>query len=183
MDTLSNHGTGWARLEYIVPARGLIGFRTEFMTETRGTGILHHVFEGYGPWCGPLRTRRTGSLVSDRRGYTTNFALMSLQERSTLFLGAGIEVYEGMIVGENSRSEDMDVNPTREKKLTNMRASASDDTERLTTPTDLTLEQALEFIADDECVEVTPHNVRLRKTVLDASIRGRKRGQSRPPKV
>ena len=148
---LSNHGTGWARLEYIVPARGLIGFRTEFMTETRGTGILHHVFEGYGPWCGPLRTRRTGSLVSDRRGYTTNFALMALQERSTLFMGAGVEVYEGMVVGENSRSEDMDVNPTREKKLTNMRASASDDTERLTTPTELTLEQALEFIADDEC--------------------------------
>jgi GTP-binding protein len=173
MDTLSNHGTGWARLEYIVPARGLIGFRTEFMTETRGTGILHHVFEGYGPWCGALRTRRTGSLVSDRRGYTTNFALMSLQERSTLFMGAGIEVYEGMIVGENSRSEDMDVNPTREKKLTNMRASASDDTERLTTPTDLTLEQALEFIADDEVVEVTPDTVRLRKTELDRAIRGR----------
>jgi GTP-binding protein len=178
MVTMSNHGTGWARLEYVVPARGLIGFRTEFMTETRGTGILHHVFEGYGPWCGPLRTRRTGSLVSDRRGYTTNFALMSLQERSTLFMGAGIEVYEGMVVGENSRSEDMDVNPTREKKLTNMRASASDDTERLTTPTDLTLEQALEFIADDECVEVTPDTVRLRKTLLDRAIRGRKRSNA-----
>jgi GTP-binding protein len=175
MDTLTNHGTGWARLEYVVPSRGLIGFRTEFLTETRGTGILHHVFEGYGPWVGALRNRRTGSLVSDRRGYTTNFALMSLQERSTLFLAAGIEVYEGMIVGENSRSEDMDVNPTREKKLTNMRASASDDTERLTPATDLTLEQALEFIADDECVEVTPDSVRLRKTELDRSIRGRKR--------
>ncbi|HEY5013682.1 MAG TPA: EF-Tu/IF-2/RF-3 family GTPase, partial [Acidimicrobiia bacterium] len=178
MDTLSNHGTGWARLEYVVPARGLIGFRTEFMTETRGTGILHHVFEGYGPWVGSLRTRRTGSLVSDRRGYTTNFALMALQERSTLFMGAGVEVYEGMMVGENSRSEDMDVNPTREKKLTNMRASASDDTERLTPPTELTLEQALEFIADDECVEVTPDSVRLRKAELDRSIRGRKRSHA-----
>jgi GTP-binding protein len=179
MDTLTNHGTGWARLEYVVPSRGLIGFRTEFLTETRGTGILHHVFEGYGPWVGPLRNRRTGSLVSDRRGYTTNFALMALQERSTLFLGAGIEVYEGMVVGENSRSEDMDVNPTREKKLTNMRASASDDTERLTPATDLTLEQALEFIADDECVEVTPDSVRLRKTELDRAIRGRKRSNAR----
>jgi GTP-binding protein len=178
MDTLTNHGTGWARLEYVVPARGLIGFRTEFMTETRGTGILHHVFEGYAPWVGALRTRRTGSLVSDRRGYTTNFALMALQERSTLFMGAGVEVYEGMVVGENSRSEDMDVNPTREKKLTNMRASASDDTERLTPFTDLTLEQALEFIADDECVEVTPDSVRLRKTELDRSIRGRKRSHA-----
>jgi GTP-binding protein len=136
------------------------------------------VFDGYEPWVGPLRTRRTGSLVSDRRGFTTNFALMSLQERSTLFMGAGVEVYEGMIVGENSRSEDMDVNPTREKKLTNMRASASDDTERLTTPTDLTLEQALEFIADDECVEVTPDSVRLRKTELDRSIRGRRRSHA-----
>jgi GTP-binding protein len=122
--------------------------------------------------------RRTGSLVSDRRGYTTNFALMSLQERSTLFIGAGVEVYEGMVVGENSRSEDMDVNPTREKKLTNMRASASDDTERLTTPSEPTLEQALEFIADDECVEVTPGSVRLRKTELDRAIRGRKRSNA-----
>jgi GTP-binding protein len=178
MDTLSNHGTGWARLEYVVPARGLIGFRTEFMTETRGTGILHHVFEGYAPWVGTLRTRRTGSLVSDRRGFTTNFALMGLQERSTLFIGAGVEVYEGMIVGENSRSEDMDVNPTREKKLTNMRASASDDTERLTPASELTLEQALEFIADDECVEVTPDAVRLRKTELDRALRGRKRSNA-----
>ncbi|HEX4492019.1 MAG TPA: translational GTPase TypA [Acidimicrobiia bacterium] len=175
LDTMTNHGTGWARLEYVVPARGLIGFRTEFLTETRGTGILHHVFEGYEPWVGALRTRLTGSLVADRRGMTTNFALLALQERSTLFIGAGIEVYEGMIVGENSRSEDMDVNPTKEKKLTNMRAAGSDNTERLTTPSEPTLEQALEFIADDECVEVTPASVRLRKTELDRAIRGRRR--------
>ncbi len=179
MEHLSNHGTGWARLEYLVPARGLIGFRTEFLTETRGTGILHHVFEGYRPWCGPLRTRLTGSLVADRRGMTTNFALMALQERGTMFVGAGVEVYEGMVVGENARSEDMDVNPTKEKKLTNMRAAGSDNTERLTPATELSLEQALEFIADDECVEVTPDSVRLRKTELDHSTRGRKRGAAR----
>ena len=178
LDTLTNHGTGWARLEYIVPARGLIGFRTEFLTETRGTGILHHVFEGYEPWVGNLRTRLTGSLVADRRGMTTNFALLSLQERSTLFVGAGVEVYEGMIVGENSRSEDMDVNPTKEKKLTNMRAAGSDNTERLSPASEQSLEQALEFIADDECVEVTPDSVRLRKTELDRAIRGRRRSNA-----
>jgi len=178
MDTMTNHGTGWARLEYIVPARGLIGFRTEFLTETRGTGILHHVFEDYEPWVGALRTRLTGSLVADRRGMTTNFALLALQERSTLFVGAGVEVYEGMIVGENARSEDMDVNPTKEKKLTNMRAAGSDNTERLTPASEQSLEQALEFIADDECVEVTPAVVRLRKTELDRAIRGRRRSNA-----
>jgi GTP-binding protein len=178
LDTMVNHGTGWARLEYVVPARGLIGFRTEFLTETRGTGILHHVFEDYEPWVGALRTRLTGSLVADRRGMTTNFALLALQERSTLFVGAGVEVYEGMIVGENSRSEDMDVNPTKEKKLTNMRAAGSDNTERLTPPSEPTLEQALEFIADDECVEVTPASIRLRKTELDRAVRGRRRANA-----
>jgi GTP-binding protein len=179
MQQMVNHGTGWVRMEYLVPARGLIGFRTEFMTETRGTGMLHHVFDRYEPWHGELRTRPTGSLVSDRRGYTNTFALMNLQERGQMLVGPGIEVYEGMIVGENARSEEMDVNPTKEKKLTNMRASASDDTVRLVPPRPMSLEQALEFIADDECVEVTPHNVRLRKVVLDSSIRGRTRSNAK----
>ena len=173
MEQMVNHGTGWVRMEYIVPARGLIGFRTEFMTETRGTGMLHHVFERYEPWQGELRTRPTGSLVADRRGYSNTFALMNLQERGQMLVGPAVEVYEGMIVGENARSDDMDVNITKEKKLTNMRAAGSDNTERLVPPRPMSLEQALEFIADDECVEVTPHNVRLRKVELDASIRGR----------
>ena len=167
MEQMVNHGTGWVRMEYLVPARGLIGFRTEFMTETRGTGMLHHVFDRYEPWHGALRTRPTGSLVSDRRGMTNTFALMNLQERGQMLVGPGVEVYEGMIVGENARSDEMDVNPIKEKKLTNMRASGSDNTERLVPPRPMSLEQALEFIADDECVEVTPHNVRLRKVVLD----------------
>jgi GTP-binding protein len=170
-----NHGTGWVRLDYKVPARGLVGFRTEFMTETRGTGILHHVFDGWAPWLGELKLRRNGSLVADRRGVTTNFALTGLQERGTLFVGPQTETYEGMIVGENSRSEEMDVNPTKEKQLTNMRSSAADNFERLTPATLLSLEQALEFIADDECVEVTPKTVRLRKVILDQNIRGRLR--------
>jgi GTP-binding protein len=170
-----NHGTGWVRLDYKVPARGLVGFRTEFMTETRGTGILHHVFDGWAPWLGELKLRRNGSLVADRRGVTTNFALTGLQERGTLFVGPQTETYEGMIVGENSRSEEMDVNPTKEKQLTNMRSSAADNFERLTPATLLSLEQALEFIADDECVEVTPRVVRLRKVMLDQNIRGRMR--------
>jgi GTP-binding protein len=170
-----NHGTGWVRLDYKVPARGLVGFRTEFMTETRGTGILHHVFDGWAPWLGELKLRRNGSLVADRRGVTTNFALTGLQERGTLFVGPQTETYEGMIVGENSRTEEMDVNPTKEKQLTNMRSSAADNFERLTPATLLSLEQALEFIADDECVEVTPKTVRLRKVVLDQNIRGRLR--------
>ncbi len=179
MEQMVNHGTGWVRMEYLVPARGLIGFRTEFMTETRGTGMLHHVFDRYEPWHGALRTRPTGSLVADRRGMTNTFALMNLQERGQMLVGPGVEVYEGMIVGENARSDEMDVNIIKEKKLTNMRASGSDNTERLVPPRPMSLEQALEFIADDECVEVTPHNVRLRKVVLDQQIRGRARSNAK----
>jgi GTP-binding protein len=182
LEQMVNHGTGWVRMDYVVPARGLIGFRTEFMTETRGTGILHHVFEGYEPWFGELRNRPTGSLVADRRGASNTFALMNLQERGEMLIGPGVEVYEGMIVGENARSEEMDVNPTKEKKLTNMRAAGSDDTVRLTPPRPMSLEQALEFIAEDECVEVTPVTVRLRKVVLEQSIRGRIRNSKKPPK-
>ncbi len=183
MEQMINHGTGWVRLEYLVPARGLVGFRTEFMTETRGTGILHHVFDGYAPWFGELRSRPSGSMVADRRGVTTGYSLFGLQERGEMLVGPGVEVYEGMIVGESSRSEEMDVNPTREKKLTNMRASGSDDTVRLTPPRPMSLEQALEFVADDECVEVTPHSVRLRKVLLDASQRGRARNSKKPPRA
>ncbi|MGZ4691331.1 MAG: translational GTPase TypA, partial [Acidimicrobiia bacterium] len=182
LEQMVNHGTGWVRMEYIVPARGLIGFRTEFLTETRGTGILHHVFDGYERWFGDLRNRPTGSLVSDRRGVTNSFALFNLQERGQMLLGPGVEVYEGMIVGENARSDEMDVNPTKEKKLTNQRTSSSDDTVRLTPPRPMSLEQALEFIADDECVEVTPESVRLRKVVLEQAVRGRTRNK-KPPKT
>jgi GTP-binding protein len=171
MEQMVNHSTGWVRLEFLVPARGLIGFRTEFLTETRGTGILHHVFDRYEPWHGELRTRPTGSLVSDRRGPATAFALMNLQERGQMFIGPTTEVYEGMIVGENARAEDLDVNATKEKKLTNMRAASSDETVRLIPPRPMSLEQALEFIREDECVEVTPASVRLRKLVLDQSKR------------
>jgi GTP-binding protein len=177
-----NHGTGWVRFDYRVPARGLVGFRTEFLTETRGTGILHHVFDGWAPWAGELKTRRNGVMVADRRGAVTGHALESLQERGQLFVAPTTEVYEGMIVGENARTEEMDVNPTKEKKLTNMRASSADNFERLTPPTILTLEQALEYIAEDECVEVTPKAVRLRKNILDQQTRGRHRKNSaRPP--
>ncbi|MET0627146.1 MAG: translational GTPase TypA [Acidimicrobiia bacterium] len=179
LEQMVNHGTGWVRMEYIVPARGLIGFRTEFMTETRGTGMLHHVFERYEPWHGELRTRPNGSLVSDRRGLSNTFALMNLQERGQMLIGPSVEVYEGMIVGENSRSDEMDVNPTKEKKLTNMRASGSDNTERLVPPRPMSLEQALEFISDDECIEVTPDTVRLRKVILEQSIRGRLRSNAK----
>ncbi len=182
LEQMVNHGTGWVRMDYVVPARGLIGFRTEFLTETRGTGILHHVFEGYEPWHGELRTRRSGSLVADRRGMTSAYSLFNLQERGQLFVGPGVEVYEGMIVGENARNDEMDVNPTKEKKQTNMRAAGSDNTVRLVPPMPLSLEQALEFIAENECVEVTPSTVRLRKVQLDASIRGRQRANARPPK-
>jgi GTP-binding protein len=168
-----NHGTGWIRMDYVVPARGLIGFRTEFLTETRGTGQLHHVFEGYERWHGELRTRPTGSLVADRSGVTTAFALMTLQERGSLFVGPGEEVYEGMIVGENVRAEDMDVNPTREKKLTNMRQANSEELVRLIPKRALSLEQALEFLREDECVEVTPAHVRLRKVILSQQERVR----------
>jgi GTP-binding protein len=182
MEQMVNHGTGWVRIEFRVPARGLIGFRTEFLTETRGTGLLHHVFDGYAPWFGELRTRRSGSLVADRRGLTTSYALMNLQERGAMLVGPGVEVYEGMIVGENSRLDEIDVNITKEKQQTNMRAAGSDNTVRIVPPRLLSLEQALEFIADDECAEVTPKNVRLRKSVLSASERGRIRGSGRPPR-
>ncbi|MBW3613797.1 MAG: translational GTPase TypA [Actinobacteria bacterium] len=173
MEHMVNHATGWIRLEYLVPARGLIGFRTEFVTETRGTGLLHHVFDGWEPWFGELRTRPNGALVADRRGPTTTYALMALQERGVMFLGPGVEVYEGMIVGENARADDMDVNPTKEKKLTNVRSSTADVLERLIPAHHLSLEQALEFIEEDECVEVTPASVRLRKVVLSGTDRGR----------
>ena len=173
MEQMVNHGTGWVRMEYVVPARGLIGFRTEFLTETRGTGLLHHVFHKYEPWHGELRTRPTGSLVADRRGPTTGFALANLQERGTLFVGPGTEVYEGMIIGENSRSDDMDVNPTKEKKLTNMRQSSGDVLVPLIPHKQMSMEQALEFCREDECMEVTPATVRIRKVNLDQVERGR----------
>jgi GTP-binding protein len=179
LEQMVNHGTGWIRLEYLVPARGLIGFRTEFLTETRGTGLLNHVFEGYEPWYGELRTRPTGSMVADRTGPTTAYALFNLQERGTLFIGPMTEVYEGMIVGENSRSDDMDVNPTKEKKLTNMRSSTGDELVRLSPHRQLTLEQALEFCREDECVEVTPTNVRIRKVALAAGEREKLRSRRR----
>ncbi|NNN21656.1 MAG: translational GTPase TypA, partial [Acidimicrobiales bacterium] len=174
-----NHGTGWVRMDYRVPARGLIGFRTEFLTETRGTGILHHVFDGWEPWHGELKTRRNGSMVADRKGMKTGIALMALQERGTMFVPPGTEVYEGMIVGENARQDEMDVNPTKEKKLTNMRSSTSEVLERLTPYQHLSLEQALEFIADDESVEVTPGMVRLRKSNLDQASRAKTRSRTK----
>ena len=171
MEQMVNHGTGWVRMEYLVPARGLIGFRTEFLTETRGTGLLHHVFERWEPWHGELRTRPTGSLVADRRGTVAAFALFNLQERGTLFVEPGDEVYEGMIVGENSRAEDLDVNAVKEKHLTNMRSSTADELVRLVPKRELSLDQALEFMRADECVEVTPAAVRLRKVSLDKTAR------------
>ncbi len=177
MNNMTNHGTGWVRLEFTVPARGLIGFRTTFLTETRGTGIAHHVFEGYEPWSGPMRMRASGSLVADRAGAATPYAMFSIQERGTLFVTPGTEVYEGMIVGENSRSDEMDVNITKERKLTNVRQSAGEELERLVPPRLLSLEQALEFCAPDECAEVTPATVRLRKVILDAKERGRARAR------
>ena len=173
MEQMVNHGTGWVRMDYRVPSRGLIGFRTEFLTETRGTGLLHHVFDGYEAWHGELRTRPTGSLVADRRGAVTSYALFSLQERGIIFVQPGTEVYEGMIVGENSRGEDMDVNAVREKKLTNIRSATADELERLIPPRLLNMEQALEFCREDECIEVTPATVRIRKLVLDQNERGR----------
>jgi GTP-binding protein TypA/BipA len=166
MEHMTNHGTGWVRMEYLVPARGLIGFRTEFLTETRGTGIMHHVFERWEPWAGELLTRTTGTLVADRRGETATYSLMTLQDRGGLFVGPGEEVYEGMIVGENSRSEDLDVNPTKEKHLTNMRSSTSEVLVRLDAHRKLTLDEALEFVREDEAVEATPSSVRMRKVVL-----------------
>jgi GTP-binding protein len=181
MENMVNHGTGWIRMEHLVPARGLIGFRTEFLTETRGTGQLHHVFEGYEPWHGELRTRPTGSLVADRIGITTAFALLTLQERGSLFVGPGENVYEGMIVGENARAEDIDVNPTKEKKLTNIRQSTAEEFTRLIPKRALVLEQALEFIREDECVEVTPSIVRLRKVLLGQQDRAKAARRGRPP--
>jgi GTP-binding protein len=173
LENMVNHGTGWVRMEYLVPARGLIGFRTELMTETRGTGLIHHVFDRYEPWHGDLRTRPTGSLVADRAGPTTSYALLNLQERGTMFVAPGVETYEGMIVGENARAEDMDVNPTKEKKLSNMRSASAEELVRLIPHREMSLEQALEFIRNDECVEVTPGSIRLRKAVLNAGDRVR----------
>ena len=182
LTNMINHGSGRVRMEYVVPARGLIGFRTEFLTETRGTGLLHHVFDRYEPWHGDLRTRPTGSLVADRKGPATSYALLNLQDRGTMFIPPGTEVYEGMIVGENVRADDIDVNPTKEKKLTNMRSAAAEELVRLIPHKEMSLEQALEFIREDECVEVTPHSVRLRKVVLDSAQRARlskRAGQAR----
>jgi len=173
MEQMTNHGTGWVRMEFLVPARGLIGFRTEFLTDTRGTGIAHHVFEDYEPWFGELKTRQNGSLVADRTGVATSYAMFKLQERGTMFLEPTTEVYEGMIVGENSRVEDMDVNICREKKLTNVRSAGAEVLERLVPARRLSLEQSLEFCREDECVEVTPEAVRIRKVVLDMTVRAR----------
>jgi GTP-binding protein len=179
LEQMVNHGTGWVRMEYLVPARGLIGFRTEFLTETRGTGLMHHVFEAYEPWAGDLRTRLAGSLVADRPGQVTSYALFNLQERGTMFVGPGTDVYEGMIIGENARAEDLDVNPTREKKLTNVRSSTGEELERLVPPRLMSLEQALEFCRIDECLEVTPEAVRMRKVVLSAAARARGRARAK----
>ena len=179
MEQMVNHGTGWVRLEFIVPARGLIGFRTEFLTETRGTGIMNHVSEGYAPWACAFRTRPTGSLVADRTGVVTGYALFNLQERGTLFVSPGDEVYEGMIVGENPRAEDMDVNPSKEKKLTNVRSSTGDELERLIPAKKMSMEQQLEFCAGDECLEVTPAVVRIRKVLLNANDRSKERNRNK----
>ena len=173
MEQMTNHGTGWVRMEFVVPARGLIGFRTDFLTETRGTGIAHHVFEDYEPWAGEIRSRASGSLVADRKGVATAYAMTNLQERGILFVEPTTEVYEGMIVGENSRADDMDVNITKEKQQTNIRSSTSDNFEKLVPPRRLSLEQCLEFCRDDECVEVTPDTVRIRKLVLDQNERAK----------
>jgi GTP-binding protein len=179
MEAMTNHGTGWVRMEFHVPSRGLIGFRTEFLTDTRGTGIAHHVFDGYEPYAGELRGRPTGSLVADRAGKATPFAMFNLQERGTMLVPPTTEVYEGMIVGENSRADDMDVNITKEKKLTNMRQSSGDELVHLVPPRSLSLEQALEFCADDECVEVTPKAARIRKVALAATDRAKQRSRSK----
>jgi GTP-binding protein len=173
MEQMVNHGTGWVRLEFLVPSRGLIGFRTEFLTDTRGTGIAHHVFEGYEPWAGDIRSRATGSLVADRPGTATSYAMTNLQERGTLFVEPGTEVYEGMVVGENARDDDMDVNITKEKKQTNVRSSTAETFEKLVPPRRLSLEQSLEFCREGECVEVTAAAVRIRKVVLDQNQRAK----------
>jgi GTP-binding protein len=180
LEQIVNHGTGWARMDYVVPARGLVGFRTEFLTETRGSGLLHHVFDRWEPWAGEIRSRPRGSLVADRTGEVTTFALFGLQERGTLFVGPGEAVYEGAIVGENARAEDMDVNAVKERKLTNMRSSTAEELVRLVPPRRLSLEQALEFVREDECVEVTPGAIRLRKVELSATARA-KQSRRRAP--
>ena len=179
MEQMTNHGTGWVRMEFLVPARGLIGFRTEFLTDTRGTGIAHHVFEKYEPWAGEIRSRASGSLVADRAGAATSYAMTNLQERGVMFVEPTTEVYEGMIVGENSREDDMDVNITKEKKQTNVRSSTADNFEKLIPPRKLSLEQCLEFCREDECVEVTPDSVRIRKVELDQSLRARSAARAR----
>ena len=185
MEQMTNHGTGWVRMEFLVPARGLIGFRTEFLTDTRGTGIAHHISEGYEPWAGEIRGRNNGSLVADRKGAATAYAMTNLQERGVMFVEPTTEVYEGMIVGENSRADDMDVNITKEKQQTNIRSATSDNFEKLIPPRRLSLEQCLEFCREDECVEVTPESVRIRKVILDANerakIASRARKASRSP--
>jgi len=179
MEQMTNHGTGWVRMEFVVPARGLIGFRTEFLTDTRGTGIAHHISEGYEPWSGEIRSRNSGSLVADRKGAATAYAMTSLQERGVLFVEPTTEVYEGMIVGENSRADDMDVNITKEKQQTNIRSSTADNFEKLVPPRKLSLEQCLEFCREDECVEVTPQTVRIRKVVLDQNERAKMASRAR----
>ena len=179
MEQMTNHGTGWVRMEFLVPARGLIGFRTEFLTDTRGTGIAHHVFEGYEPWAGEIKSRSQGSLVADRTGAVTAYAMTNLQERGVLFVEPTTEVYEGMIVGENSRADDMDVNITKEKKQTNVRSATSDNFEKLIPPKKLSLEQSLEFCREDECVEVTPDAARIRKVHLDAHERAKTAARAR----
>lgn len=179
LEQMVNHGTGWVRMEYLVPARGLIGFRTQFLTDTRGTGIAHQVFEGYEPWAGEVRTRQSGSLVADRQGAVTAFASLALQERGTLFVEPGIEVYEGMVVGENSRQDDMDINIVKEKKLNNIRSATSESFESLAPAKPMGLEQSLEFCRDDECVEVVPGHVRIRKVFLDQNDRAKARNRAR----
>jgi GTP-binding protein len=173
MEGMTNHGTGWVRMEFIVPSRGLIGFRTEFLTISRGTGIANAIAHGYGPWAGQIITRQNGSIVSDRQGVATPFAMMALQERMAFFVQPGDEVYEGMVVGENARADDMDVNVTKEKQLNNIRSSTSEILEKMTPPRDMTLEECLEFAREDECVEVTPAKVRIRKVELEQNLRAR----------
>ena len=173
MEGMSNHGTGWVRMEFLVPSRGLIGFRTEFLTTTRGTGIANAISHGYEPWAGSIQSRNNGSIVADRSGVVTSNAMMTLQERMSFFVNPTEEVYEGMVVGENSRADDMDVNITKEKKLNNIRSSTAEELERLTPPRQLTLEECLEFAREDECVEVTPEKVRIRKVELDQTLRAR----------
>jgi GTP-binding protein len=182
MESMTNHGTGWVRMEFLVPARGLIGFRTEFLTDTRGTGIAHHIFEKYEPWAGEIRSRNNGSLVADRKGAATAYAMTSLQERGVMFVEPTTEVYEGMIIGENSRADDMDVNITKEKQQTNIRSATSDNFEKLIPPRKLSLEQCLEFCREDECVEVTPDSVRIRKLILDQNERAKIASRARKPK-